>query len=54
MTVLDQGFTNGFSKWLASKISDTPLLITIRGTLVVDKEIDLLNARREIRVRIPG
>ena len=39
---------------LASMISDISLLIPVCGTLVVDKEIDLLNARREIRVRIPG
>ena len=26
----------------------------VNGTLVADKEIDIMNARREIRVRIPG
>ena len=53
MTVLDQGSTNG-SQFYVLRINRLLPLNPIGGTLVVDKEIDMMNARREIRVRIPG
>ena len=53
MTVLDQGSMNIKVKVLKAfvkRISSSK----VNGTPTADKEIDMMNARREIRVRIPG